>query len=195
MNNTNENVIWQGKPNKKAFILDKIFGKGLAFPFVIIWILFDGGFIAALIATGAFKEFPSPIKVCIVLFFVLHLMPVWIFISKLFVIKPEWNNEEYEVTDRKILIKSGAINLTTKAIMYSEITDVTLHKGIFDRLMNTGDIYLNTSSGNYTLYDLDDSDRVYDQIQNTVIDISTDIEYPNALRPNENPGYNTKLNK
>ena len=23
------------------------------------------------------------------------------------------------------------------------------------------------------------------------MDIQTDIEYPNALRPNENPGYNT----
>ena len=34
--------------------------------------------------------------------------------------------------------------------------------------------------------------EIYPRLQKIVLDIQTDIEYPNALRPDENPGYNTK---
>ena len=40
--------------------------------------------------------------------------------------------------------------------------------------------------------DVDNSKEVYLKIQKIVMDIQTDIEYPNALRPEENPGYKTK---
>ena len=39
--------------------------------------------------------------------------------------------------------------------------------------------------------DLEDPQDVYRMVQQVVLDIQTDIEYPNAYRPAENPGYNT----
>ena len=34
--------------------------------------------------------------------------------------------------------------------------------------------------------------KVYKLVQKTVLDVQTDIEYPNAYRPDSNPGYNTR---
>ena len=38
---------------------------------------------------------------------------------------------------------------------------------------------------------LEDSVQIYNRVQKIILDIQTDIEYPNALRPQENFGYNT----
>ena len=52
---------------------------------------------------------------------------------------------------------------------------------------NTG----NTANSNYVMFDLENPYELYTKIQKTVLDIQTDIEFPNAYRPTENPGYTT----
>ena len=42
------------------------------------------------------------------------------------------------------------------------------------------------------LEDLEDAQGVYNRIQKIILDMQTDIEYPNAFRPEYNPGYNTQ---
>ena len=44
-------------------------------------------------------------------------------------------------------------------------------------------------------YDIEDCYEVYKKIQKIIVDIQTDIEHPNALRPEENPGYKSKDGK
>ena len=44
---SNEQILWRGKPKKSAFILSKFLG---LLPFVIIWLLFDGFFIYMIIS-------------------------------------------------------------------------------------------------------------------------------------------------
>ena len=46
-----ESILWRAKPKRSAFILGKVFRM---LPVALLWLLFDGGFIAALITTGAF---------------------------------------------------------------------------------------------------------------------------------------------
>lgn len=43
-----------------------------------------------------------------------------------------------------------------------------------------------------TILDVENPYEIYGKLQNIVLDIQTDIEFPNAYRPDENPGYNTK---
>ena len=65
-----ENVLWQGKPDKFCFIW-RSFGKLL--PVAVIWILFDGFFIGTMVSTGAAKDmWPF-----MIIFFGIHLLPVW----------------------------------------------------------------------------------------------------------------------
>lgn len=76
-----------------------------------------------------------------------------------------------------------------------------MRRGVIDQLLKVGDIYLDlgnrtSSKGNqninFTFLDIENPEEIYNKLQKVVLDIQTDIEYPNALRPDENSGYKTK---
>ena len=69
----NEKIMWEGKPSKKCFIFESIFNPML--PFALIWAIIDLGFIGTVSKFGndGFGFFLIP-------FFLLHLMPVWIYL-------------------------------------------------------------------------------------------------------------------
>ncbi|MBQ1235208.1 MAG: hypothetical protein IIX77_06260, partial [Oscillospiraceae bacterium] len=63
---------------------------------------------------------------------------------------------------------------------------------LVDKILGVGDIYLDTTQGKKTFLDIENAYVVYPMIQKTVVDIKTDVQYPNALRPDTNPGYTTQ---
>ena len=187
-----EKVIWEGKPKKSAFIMNKIMTMA---PIAILWLLFDGFFIATLIATGSFKS----MMFFIIPFFAFHLAPVWIWISHIVTANRKWKNTKYYITDKRIIIQNGFIAENYQTIYYKDIKNVRLHVGIIDKLLGVGDVYLDM--GHYGegvsmtgFIDIENYNEVYQMTQKVVLDIQTDIEYPNALRPESNPGYNTEYN-
>ena len=127
-----------------------------------------------------------------VIFFAIHLMPVWIWLSHILTARRRLKNTEYAFTNKRIIIKEGFFaNLTN--IMYSEISSVNLHIGFLDRMFHVGDIVIYTSSSKtHVLEDLHDPYLLVNRLQQIVVDIKTDIEFPNDLRPETNSGYKTK---
>ena len=53
-----ERVLVRLKPNKKAYILERVVKM---MPIALIWLLFDGAFIAIMLTTGIFTEAPEMI--------------------------------------------------------------------------------------------------------------------------------------
>lgn len=160
------------------------------FPIAVIWLLFDGTFIFFL---GRQSEFiPGPMKIFMVIFFLFHLLPVWIWLSGVITANRQHKNLEYAFTDKRIIIKSGIIGIDFKSIYYSEINSVNLKVGLIDRMLKVGDIYINSMSNANVLLDLENPYFISERLQKIVVDIKTDIEFPNSLRPEENNGYNTK---
>lgn len=184
----NEEIIWRGKPKKKAFVINKSL---TMFPFALIWLLFDGTFIGVMIASGEAKE----MLWFIIPFFALHLMPVWIWLGNVLTASKKWANTEYAVTDKRIIITSGFIGSDYKTLYYKDIENVHLKIGVIDKLLSVGDIYFDTNDKGLTAFlDIENVYELYPKFQKIVLDIQTDIEFPNNLRPNENNGYNTKYN-
>lgn len=190
--NKDEQVLWQGKPNKKAYILSSIFSM---FPFGLVWLLFDGGAIIALVASGALKQMPIGMIFGLIAFFAFHLFPVWIWLGHIITASRSYKNIEYTFTNKRIIVRSGIIGIDFKNIYYSEIQSVNLKVGIFDKLFKVGDIYIKSPDKAEVLFDISDPYFITQKLQEIVIDIKTDIEFPNGLRPEENPGYNTKYTK
>ena len=187
-----EKVIWEGKPKKSAFVANKITTMA---PFAILWLLFDGFFIATMIRTGSFRS----MMFFIIPFFAFHLAPVWIWISHIFTANRKWKNTKYYITDKRIIIQNGFIAENYQTIYYKDIKNVSLHVGIIDKMLGVGDVYLDI--GHYGegvsmtgFIDIENYNEVYQMVQKVVLDIQSDIEYPNALRPDSNPGYNTEYN-
>lgn len=190
-----ENIIWQGKPKKSAFIINKVL---TMLPIAIIWLMLDLIFIINFLRTE------TKMLWFIIPFFALHLMPVWLWLSNVLTANKRWKNTEYAVTDKRLIIISGFIGMDYQSVYYKDITDVKLKITAIDKILNVGDIYfINKTSipvdnknvaAPIAFLDIEEAYKIYSKIQKVVLDIQTDIEYPNNLRPGENDGYNTKYN-
>lgn len=183
-----EQILWRGKPKKRAYLINA-FTKML--PIALVWLLFDGAFIGIMI--GTMDKIPTPFKIFIAVFFLFHLAPVWIWLSRVLTANKQHENLEYAFTNKRIIIKSGIIGVDFKHVYYTEIASVNLKVGIVDRLEKVGDIYIKSNGGANVLYDLENPYSLTEKLQKIVIDIKTDIQFPNKFRPTENDGYNTKL--
>ncbi len=183
-----ENLIWKGKPKKKCFILSNIF---TMLPFALPWLIFDVFFIVAFM-TNMDDEMKKMIPF-FVIFFAFHLMPVWMWLSSILTANRRWKNTEYYITDKRIIIKNGLVSGNYETVYYKDIETVNIHVGITDKMFGVGDLMINSKHGNVSFLDIEDAKEVYPKLQKIVLDIQTDIEYPNAFRPKSNPGYNTTL--
>lgn len=190
--NNDEKVLWQGKPNAKSYIWAAAIKM---LPIAIIWLIFDGTFIFFISVGMAQGDIPLAILGFIIPFFLLHLTPVWIWIANTVRAVREVKNLEYAITDRRVIIRSGLIGIDFKFINYTEIDSVNVKVGLIDRIFKVGDIYINSSVNSGVLWDVSNPYGIGSALQKVTIDIKSDIQYPNALRPDNNPGYKTKYTK
>jgi len=186
-----EAILWQGKPKKGAFIATKSL---TMLPIAAIWLLLDLQFLVPTLASGEMLGFIVP-------FFALHLMPVWIWLGNVITAGRRWKNTAYYVTNRRIILQSGFLAVNETSLFYKDLRNAQVRIGLLDKLFHTGDIILddgmyvsrnNQRQSYHVMEDLDDPHAVYSRIQKIILDIQTDIEYPNAFRPAENPGYQTE---
>ena len=184
-----EAVLWRGKPKHSAFIATKSL---TMLPIAVVWLCFDSVLISSIFSGGGQLFFLIP-------FFLLHLMPVWIWLGSALTASRRWKNTTYYVTNRRIIIQGGFLAVNETSLFYKDIRNAQVRIGLLDKLLHTGDIVFDNGiyvSGKNQpqkpmLEDLEDPHGVYNRIQKIILDIQTDIEYPNAYRPAENPGYTT----
>ena len=184
-----EEVLWRDKPDKKAHIAAAVV-KSL--PITLLWLAIDCGFIVGI--SIAITKGCAPLAVLgfIVPFFLVHLAPVWMWVANLVKSVAELKTIEYVFTDKRIIVRSGLIGIDFKFIYYNEVESVNVKVNWTDKIFRVGDIYVNAKSSSAVLYDLHDPYRLSTKLQKVAQDIATDINYPNALRPDKNPGYKTK---
>ena len=184
--NISEYILWQGQPKKKPFIAKRTF---VMMPIAIVWLIFDSSAIAASIAEGGSFLF------ILLPFMALHLTPVWIWLANIISARRIWKNTTYYITNHRIIIQNGFFAINETSIFYKDLRDVKLKIGIFNKFSHTGDILINATSGDSNSSDsfefLKDAQDIYERLQKIIFNIQTDIEYTNALRPKDNPGYNT----
>ena len=204
-----EKILWQGKPNKRCFILEGIFNPLL--PFALVWFLFDSLFIAAFIGGVATSGAPAVFSIFPLIFFLFHLMPVWIYLGGVIFVFRRYQHTEYIVTDKGVYISGGLFSYTCNMKPFTELARVNIHRGIIDQIIGVGDVVLTSNnvadlhSSNIrvngrpldvgtTIADIKDYRKVFEIIKKLQEDIYTDTMYPNDLRPEENHGYRTKYN-
>lgn len=191
-----EEELWSGKPKKSAFMFNQIMTMA---PIAIIWLAFDSTFIGMILSDGDFLgEAGFGMIIFLIGFFALHLMPVWIWLGNIITANQKWKNTKYYVTDKRIIIQNGFIGESLQTVYYKDIKNVNMHVGIIDKLLGVADINFelggtsNTATTNASFLDIENYMEIYPRLQKIVLDIQTDMEYPNAYRPDENPGYKTK---
>lgn len=192
----NEHLIWEGKPDRVTYVI----GQPFFYLIALVWGAFDSIFIFAFMQGDGFGS----MGFFIIPFFLLHLMPVWIAIIGPIYRFINWNYIEYAITDKRIYIASGIIGRDIKLVEFSQVREPSVRVGIIEKLRNCGTVRLTPfsradNSGNNTisiqagaLHHISEPYEVFKRIKQMSLDIQTDISYPNAMRPDNNPGYNTK---
>ena len=188
-----ESIYYEGKPNKKCYIFESIFNPLL--PFALLWALIDFAVLGGIFMSGEMGN----TLLFIIPFMLIHLMPVWIYLGGVFFTIKKYKNTAYIVTDRAIYVSGGIFAQTFNTKPFAELSRIDLHRGVFDQMFNVGDIVAtsNQYSENGRIATIKISSisnylEVYNMVKKLQTDIYTDVMYPNAKRPTENPGYNTK---
>lgn len=186
-----EQLLWRGKPKKSAYIWASVLKM---LPVAIIWLFFDGAFIGLMIGLDAFSHMPTIAVVFICVFMLVHLLPVWIWVTNIVTAGRQHKNIEYAFTNTRIIIRSGLIGIDMKNIYYADVQNVNLKVGLIDKRLHVGDIYITSSNKAQVLWDIERPYEMTSKLQKIIADIKADTFYPNALRPQDNPGYTTKYN-
>lgn len=190
----NEKILFEGKPNKKCYIFESIFNPLL--PFAILWGFLD----FFILGTAIFNsDGDKSFLLFLIPFMLVHLMPVWIYLSGIILTMRKYKNTNYIVTDGAIYVSGGAFSLTINRKPFAELSHIDLHRGFFDQMFNVGDIIAtsaqNSSSSRSAAISIDsisDYIDVYNLVKKLQTDIYADTMYPNDKRPGENHGYNTE---
>lgn len=182
-----EKILWEGKPDKRSYVLVRIVQM---MPIALIWLAFDGFFIG-MIATYA-TGLPTFVYFLFGGFFLIHLTPVWIWIAGIVTAFKRLKNTEYAFTDKRVLIKTGFFAKFDN-VYYGHIASVNLHVGVIDRMFKVGDVIIRTTAGDtYKVEDISNPYFIEERLQKIVLDIKTDMQFPNDMRPEANHGYGTK---
>lgn len=185
-----DNILWKGKPSKLAYVVNRSLS---LLGICVIWLGMGAFFISQVLSIA--DDMELYVKLIMLGFILIWMSPVWFFLAKMITASAHWKNTEYVITDKRIFIQTGLGEQTINTLMYKEISAVSLHTSILDRFFKVGDIKITTADKEYSLLDLSESTELFKQVQHIVMDIQTDIYYPNALRPDNNPGYNTRYPK
>ena len=129
---------------------------------------------------------PVPAIVFLCVFFLFHLMPVWIWIYRCVTASKRHKNIEYAFTDKRIIVRKGAVAVDFKSIDYKDVVAVNLRYGLIDKAAKVGDIYI-TSTGKATvLEDLENPASVEQLLQQIV-------SYPTKSRTSLSPTMQKSL--
>lgn len=181
-----EEPLWEGKPKKLCFVL-RNFGRHL--PAAIIFGVFDALSISIVVKNGAFSRM-WPV---LVVFFALHLLPVWKCIGKLISSNLEYKNVIYVMTNRRIILRSGIVGLDFDGVDYSDISNIWVDVSPMGKMLGVGTLVIATTSGRLSrFYAISEPYDAYRKVNKLLIDMRADIHFPNAYRPENSPRYHAK---
>lgn len=148
-----EQIIWQEKPSKLEYILEK---NSFPLAFVLFWFSFDAiMFLSMVFTTKDIKEF-----IMFLFFISLHMLPVWIWLGITINLLRELKQVNYCVTNKKIIITDAKTTLKTT---FENIKDITFSESKF---LKRGTITFATSNnGNIKFAGIKDVTKKYATIR------------------------------
>lgn len=191
-----ETIYWVGGPKLVPFLAQGI-------PFLIfgcLWFFLDSVFITGIGSIGS--AFGGGMGGFLIVFFLLHLAPFWLSIINMLRLILVYRNTRYAYTNKRMMFRTGFFGIDFKAVDYDKIQNLEVNVGPLEKFYNVGSIKAFSgqfaSSGEHgtrAVFDcfkaIEDPYGVFKAIKKVSVDIKTDWNYPNDLRPEENKGYKT----
>lgn len=124
-----EYILWRGKPKKSAYVADKALSM---LPIAVFWAIFDLSFLRSAGGNGL-----------LLMFLAVHMFPVWLWIGSAVTSVLQWRNEDYYLTNKRIIIRRGIFRPQRQSVFLRDVHSIRTHYGLLDRLFGSGDIFIN----------------------------------------------------
>jgi hypothetical protein len=186
----NESVLWAGRPAFVPFLATGI-------PFLVIglvWFSIDFfGFILPMFEGG--RRAPSGFIGFMIPFFAMHLFPFWGSLLNMLRLMLVHKNTAYAITTRRAMFRGGVWGVSYESIDFDQITDLQVNVGPLEKSIGAGTINISiagvTTNTRKNFIAVSDPYEVFKEFKKVSLDVKADLEYPNKLRPDTNPGYKT----
>lgn len=126
---SNEKILLSFRPSRKAYIFQYMF-------FILLFFL--GIFLAGYFVIGtALKSVPYVGVLCMLY-------------SIIILVRLEYRiwSRRYALTNERLMYSRGIIDETFESSMYKYITDIRFEQSLWDKIMNTGSILIDTAGTN-----------------------------------------------
>lgn len=189
----NEKLIWSDEPSFWPFMLQALPRLGVSLFGIVI---FGSQFQYSL---ENFKEYLRGPDYSFLIFITIFVSIGFLDVLRLLL---SYSNTGYALTDKRVLIRGGFWGTDFKSIDHDKITELLVDVNPIENILKVGTI--KTFTGKTTekgsrAYDsiigIKNPYDIFKQFKTVSLDVKTDINYPNALRPDNNPGYNTVYEK
>lgn len=199
--NDNEKVLWEDKPQLTPFFASSL--SSIPIGLLVLYIVWN--YYATYFNLSALQGGGNSPSLTFLFMIPVMLLGISATISPLYRLL-EFKNVYYVITDKRVLIQNGLIGRDFQIIDFDKIQSAEVRVGILDKLLGggSGSIYIDSGrlsysrnrsySHPYVLLHIAKPYEVFSFFKKVSHDVKTDIEYPNALRPTSNPGYQTEYN-
>lgn len=192
---SDETILWTGKPRLLPWLLDRI---SVSILFTLFGAAMIGlGYLLLDSPNGGMQSFSIVAGVGAILLIIALGGLIREFLL--------WRRMTYALSNRRIIVQSGIVGRDFVTTDYDQLTDISVNINVTDKLCggNTGSLMFATASGTsataqtagYTTNQfthIPDPYTVFNYFKKTAYDTKSDMYFPNALRPDTNPGYTTK---
>src|SRR5690554_582770 len=190
----NETIYWVDQPTFVPFM-----STGIPFLIIgIIWFLISYPLMSNILFDASFSFVAFPLG----LFYVLHQFPFYGSILNMIRLLLVYKNTYYAYSNKRLMVRTGFFGTDFKIIDYDKIQNLEINVNPLEKLFNVGTIRVfsgevvvrnNRSQSVYTSFRaIKDPYQVFKELKTVSLDIKTDWNYPNDLRPQDNQGYNTR---
>lgn len=191
----NEQILWEDRPDILSFLLK-------CCPVCLgIMIFCFPAFISGVAMLWASSQMETPALGYVFIFYMVFHPFLFMFLSCC-IRAIKWRYVRYAITSKRIYMESGIIGRDIRTVEFSQIQSPLVNVGLIEKLRSKGTINLTTElfTGRHgrtgtrvssALMSISDPYEVFKMIKKMSLDIRTDEQFPNAMRPDNNPGYNT----
>lgn len=187
----NEKLLWSGKPKFLPYVITRVMILGVViFMFTFIGVIF----ILSNTGTNVTNRFD-----------IIDPLLLWSTIIAIagsnILVRLWWRVAFYGITDKRVILQSGIFGRDFTFMDFDKIQNTNVNIGLIDKIFKTGSIFMFTgfSSGGTrnitytkTIANIPNPYDVFKLFNRTEFDVKTDMNYPNKLRPGDNPGYKTE---
>ena len=157
-----ESILWHGKAKENDYLYCKMIN---IFPLYFLWLAAECVILGFSIYANIFDEdFSVYYLILSIAAIVLHLVPTVIWFLAVMRENIRIKNEEYAVTDRRIIIMHSNAHHSVEIIDLKDVEDINIRRSLAEMFLGSGRVEFKTEDETIYFNSLEDAEKTFKKI-------------------------------